>query len=86
MPRLPPLSSSVQEADKSVVRSNIVECLVSSGSRKLAVLLSASFGHVAAADFPEQWPEVLPQARGNEGRRDRERERERLSARAVLRD
>ena len=58
----PSFESAYSEADKTVVRDNILEALFRMApDKQLRTMLAEALNQVAAHDFPERWP-ALPVA------------------------
>ena len=57
----PQKSPILSDADKLVVRSKLIECLLSEPDKSIRDLMAETIHSIAIHDYPEKWPELLPQ-------------------------
>ena len=57
----PQKSPILSDVDKLVVRSKLIECLLSEPDKSIRDLMAETIHSIAIHDYPEKWPELLPQ-------------------------
>ena len=56
----PQKSPLLSEEDKAVVKSKLVECLLSEPDKSIRDLMAETLHSIAIHDFPDKWPNLLP--------------------------